>query len=237
MKKKLKIKIFADGANFKDIIELNKDKKIKGFTTNPSLMKKEGISSYENFAKKLLKIVKKKSISFEVFSDEIHTMENQANKITSWGKNVYVKIPITNTKGSSTADLINRLNNKGINCNITAIFTIDQIKHLLKKVNFKSKNILSIFAGRIADTGVNPKNVITDAIKLTKKQKNIEILWASVREPYNIVEANNYGCHIVTVPPNIIKKTNKFNYNLKKYSLNTVKQFYIDAKKSNLRIK
>tara|TARA_Y100001960_G_C14315124_1_gene652660 strand:- start:170 stop:628 length:459 start_codon:yes stop_codon:yes gene_type:complete len=152
MKKKLNIKIFADGANFKDIVELNKNKKIKGFTTNPSLMKKEGISSYENFAKKLLKIVKKKTISFEVFSDEISSMEIQANKIASWGKNIYVKIPITNTKGKSTANLINKLNKNGINCNITAIFTIDQVKHLLKKVNFKSANIFSIFAGRIADT-------------------------------------------------------------------------------------
>jgi transaldolase len=200
-------------------------------------MKKEGISSYENFAKKLLKIVRKKSISFEVFSDDLKTMELQANKIASWGKNVYVKIPITNTKGKSTVNLINNLNKKNINCNITAIFTIDQVKHLLKNVNFKSKNIFSIFAGRIADTGVNPKDIIQQSIKLIKKYKNIEILWASVREPFNIVEADNYGCHIVTVPPSILKKTNKFNFNLKKYSLSTVKQFYVDAQKSKLRLK
>jgi len=237
MNKKLKIKLFADGANLKDIFELNKNKKIRGFTTNPSLMKKEGILSYENFAKKLLKIVKKKSISFEVFSDELKTMELQANKIASWGKNVYVKIPITNTKGKSTVNLINNLNKKNINCNITAIFTIDQVKHLLKNVDFKSKNIFSIFAGRIADTGVNPKDIIQQSIKLIKKYKNIEILWASVREPFNIIEADNYGCHIVTVPPSILKKTNKFNFNLKKYSLSTVKQFYVDAQKSKLRLK
>jgi transaldolase len=237
MKKKLKIKLFADGANLKDIFELNKSNKIKGFTTNPSLMKKEGILIYENFAKKLLKIIKKKSVSFEVFSDELKTMEAQANKISSWGKNVYVKIPITNTKGKSTASLINNLNRKNINCNITAIFTIDQVKHLLKNIDFKSKNIFSIFAGRIADTGVDPKDIIQQSIKLTKKYKNIEILWASVREPYNIVEADSCDCHIVTVPPSILKKLNKFNFNLKKYSLSTVKQFYIDAQKSKLRIK
>ncbi len=236
MKKKLKIKLFSDGANFKDIIELNKNHKIYGFTTNPSLMKKEGISSYENFAKKLLKIVNKKSISFEVFSDDLEEMELQARKIASWGKNVYVKIPITNSKGRSTANLIKRLNQSNINCNITAIFTIEQVRYLLKKIKFKSKNIFSIFAGRIADTGVNPKNIIEQSIRLTKKYKNIEILWASVREPYNIIEANNYGCHIVTVPPDILKKTNKFNFNLKKYSLSTVKQFYIDAQKSKLKL-
>ncbi len=236
MMNKLKVKIFSDGANFKDIIKLNKDNKIYGFTTNPSLMKKEGISSYENFAKKLLKIVKKKSISFEVFSDDLQEMEVQARKIASWGKNVYVKIPITNSKGKSTANLINKLNRNNINCNITAIFTIEQVRYLLKNVKFKSRNIFSIFAGRIADTGVNPKNIIEHSIKLTKKNKKIEILWASVREPYNIVEANNYGCHIVTVPPEILKKTDKFNFNLKKYSLSTVKQFYVDAQKSKLKL-
>ena len=231
-----KIKIYADGSNFQEMINLNQDNKIKGFTTNPSLMKKEGVKNYEKFAKEILKKIKSKPISFEVFSDNLDKMELEALKISKWGKNVFVKIPITNSKGKSTAKLIHKLNSLGINCNITAIFTISQVKHLIKNVNFKSKNIFSIFAGRIADTGKDPKKIILETIKLTKKIKKIEILWASVREPFNLIQAENYGCHIITVTPDIIKKTNKFNYSLSQYSIDTVKQFYIDAKKSKFKL-
>ena len=231
-----KIKIYADGSNLREMISLNKNRKIRGFTTNPSLMNKEGVKNYENFAKKILTKITNKPVSFEVFSDDLNKMELEALKISKWGKNVYVKIPITNSKGESTAKLINKLNTMDINCNITAIFTIDQIKHLLKYVEFKSNNIFSIFAGRIADTGKDPKNLILKTLKLTNKIKKIEILWASVREPFNIIQAENYGCHIITVTPEVIKKMNKFNYNLKQYSIDTVKQFYIDAKKSKFKL-
>ncbi len=236
MKKNNKIKIYADGSNYQEMINLNNNKMIKGFTTNPSLMKKEGVRDYEKFAKKILKIINKKPVSFEVFSDNLKKMELEALKISKWSKNVFVKIPITNSKGKSTVKLINSLNTKGINCNITAIFTLKQIKHLVKNVNFKSKNIFSIFAGRIADTGKDPKDIILRSIKLTKNIKNIEILWASVREPFNIIQAENYGCQIITVTPDVIKKMEKFNYNLSKYSIDTVKQFYIDAKKSKFKL-
>tara|TARA_E500000178_G_scaffold355997_1_gene430983 strand:- start:1283 stop:1996 length:714 start_codon:yes stop_codon:yes gene_type:complete len=236
MKKNNKIKIYADGSNYQEMINLNNNKMIKGFTTNPSLMKKEGVRDYEKFAKKILKIINKKPVSFEVFSDNLKKMELEALKISKWSKNVFVKIPITNSKGKSTVKLINSLNTKGINCNITAIFTLKQIKHLVKNVNFKSKNIFSIFAGRIADTGKDPKDTILRSIKLTKNIKNIEILWASVREPFNIIQAENYGCQIITVTPDVIKKMEKFNYNLSKYSIDTVKQFYIDAKKSKFKL-
>lgn len=236
MKKNNKIKIYADGSNYQEMINLNNNKMIKGFTTNPSLMKKEGVRDYEKFAKKILKIINKKPVSFEVFSDNLKKMELEALKISKWSKNVFVKIPITNSKGKSTVKLINSLNTKGINCNITAIFTLKQIKHLVKNVNFKSKNIFSIFAGRIADTGKDPKDTILKSIKLTKNIKNIEILWASVREPFNIIQAENYGCQIITVTPDVIKKMEKFNYNLSKYSIDTVKQFYIDAKKSKFKL-
>jgi transaldolase len=236
MKKKNKIKIYADGSNFQEMINLNQDNKIKGFTTNPSLMKKEGVKNYEKFAKEILKKIKSKPISFEVFSDNLDKMELEALKISKWGKNVFVKIPITNSKGKSTAKLIDKLNSLGINCNITAIFTISQVKHLIKNVNFKSKNIFSIFAGRIADTGKDPKKIILETIKLTRRIKKIESLWASVREPFNLIQAENYGCQIITVTPDIIKKTNKFNYSLSQYSIDTVKQFYIDAKKSKFKL-
>lgn len=236
MTKKNKIMIYADGSNFEEMISLNKNNKIRGFTTNPSLMKKEGVKDYEKFAKKILENIKFKPVSFEVFSDDLDKMEMEALKISKWGKNVFVKIPITNSKGKSTAKLIDKLNSLGINCNITAIFTVTQVKHLLSKVKFKSKNIFSIFAGRIADTGKDPKNIIIDTIKLTKNIKEIKILWASVREPFNLVQAENYGCHIITVTPDIIRKINKFNYSLKQYSIDTVKQFYIDAKESKFKL-
>jgi transaldolase len=234
--KKLKIKIFADGADFSGIVNYNKKKFIKGLTTNPSLMKKSGVKNYTTFAKKILKIVNKKPISFEVFSDEFEGMYNQAKKIASWGNNVYVKIPVTNTKGQGSYKLIKKLSNENIKLNITAVFTEDQVKKVINSLNPEVKSIISIFAGRIADTGENPEFLIKKTLKLLKKNKNCEVLWASTRELYNILSASSIGCHIITVPNNILDKLNLFGYNLKNYSLETVKEFYRDAKKAGFVI-
>lgn len=231
-----KIKIFSDGASIKSFLRLNKNNLIKGFTTNPSLMRKEGIKNYNSFAKKVLNEVKNKPVSFEVFSDDLSLMEKEALEIGKWAKNVYVKIPITNSKGKSTYKVIQKLNDNRINVNITAIFTIKQVKYLIKKLNIKSKNILSVFAGRIADTGTDPKKIVKEIVKITKNKKKIEVLWASVREVYNIKEAGECGCHIVTVPTNMLSKIKNFGRNLEEFSLITVKQFAEDAKKAKFRI-
>ena len=234
--KKIKIKIFADGANEEQMIKYNKLSYVKGLTTNPSLMKKAGIKDYTIFAKKILKKIKKKPISFEVFSDNLNEMYIQAKTISSWGSNVYVKIPITNTKNKSCNSIIKKLSDENIKLNITALFTLNQIKSLKKVLNPKSDNIISIFAGRIADTGRNPSSIIKKSIKLFSKFKNTEILWASTREFFNIIEADNLGCHIITVPPDILKKTKLIDYNLDKYSLETIKDFYNDAQKAGYKI-
>jgi len=232
----LKIKIFADGANEEQMLKLSKLNYIKGLTTNPSLMKKAGIKNYTSFSKKILTKIKKKPISFEVFSDNLHEMYKQAKVISSWGKNVYVKIPITNSKGKSCNSIIKKLSNENVNLNITAIFTMNQINSLKKAINPKSKNIISIFAGRIADTGRNPSEIIKKSIKIFLKYKKTEILWASTREVFNIYEANNLKCHIITVTPDVLKKLQLRNYSLKKYSLDTIRDFYNDAKKVGYKI-
>ena len=233
---KLKIKIFADGADEKHMLALNKLPHIRGLTTNPSLMKKAGVKNYSVFAKKILKKIKIKPISFEVFSDKHEEMYRQAKIISSWGKNVYVKIPITNSKGKSCHKIIKKLSDEKVNLNITAVFTMNQVKNLKNNLNPKSKSIISIFAGRIADTGRNPANIIKQSIKMFSKNKNIEILWASTRELYNIYEANNLKCQIITVTPDILKKIKLINYNLNKYSLDTIKDFYNDAKAVGYKI-
>lgn len=233
---RLKIKIFADGADEKHMLALNKLPHIKGLTTNPSLMKKAGIKNYSNFAKKILKKIKIKPISFEVFSDKHEEMYRQAKIISSWGRNVYVKIPITNSKGKGCYKIIKKLSDEKVNLNITAVFTMSQVKNLKKNLNPKSKSIISIFAGRIADTGRNPANIIKQSIKMFSKNKNIEILWASTRELYNIFEANNLQCQIITVTPDILKKIKLINYNLNKYSIDTIKDFYNDAKAVGYKI-
>ena len=234
--KKLKIKIFADGADTKHILALSKKKYIKGLTTNPSLMRASGVKNYELFAKNVLKKIKKKPISLEVFSDDFFEMEKQAIKINSWGKNVYVKIPITNSKGKSSFNLIRKLSNRGIKLNVTAITTIQQIIKLKKFLNKNVPCVISVFAGRIADTGRDPIPYMKKAIQTFKNYKLAEVLWASTREILNIIQANNIGCHIITVPPNLLNKINLLNYNLKKYFLDKEKNFYIDAKKSNYKI-
>ena len=230
------IKIFADGADFKEMIALSNSSFIKGLTTNPSLMKKNRIKNYEEFARKVLKKVKKKPISFEVFSDNLEEMKQQAEKINSWGKNVYVKIPITNTKNISTVNVIKYLSDKNIKLNITAIMTVNQVKKVLKYLNPQTPSYISIFAGRIADTGRDPVPTMIEALRLMKKHKKSELIWASTREVYNILQASKIKCHIITVTTDVIKKLSLNKYNLEKYSLDTVKGFRKDALKSNYKI-
>ena len=228
--KKLKIHIYADGANPKEIKTFNKLKFVKGFTTNPSLMKNNKVSNYRSFAKQVLKIVKNKSISFEIFADNHNEILQQAMEIKSWGKNVYVKVPYYNSKGFKNIKLIKKLSNNGVNLNITALFTFDQVKDVYKNINKKSQTILSIFAGRVADAGINPTTIIKKSVKLSKKTKKVKILWASCRELYSIFLANDIGCHIITVPDSILKKINLVGKNLIIYSKETSKQFFDDSK-------
>ena len=226
---KLKIKIFADGADFESINKLNTKNYIRGFTTNPSLMKKAGIKNYKEFALKILSKIKDKPISFEVFSDDLIEMEKQAMEIATWGKNINVKIPITNTKKESTNEIIERLSNQGIECNITAIFTVNQLKNIVQVLNKNTPAILSVFAGRIADTGIDPENIMAECVQASKSKPKSEILWASTRELVNIFQADKIGCQIITVPHEILSKIDSIGKNLEDYSLDTVKSFYKDA--------
>ena len=232
----LKIKIYADGANKEQIISLNSKTYIKGFTTNPSLMKKSGIKDYEKFSRDILETIKEKPFSLEVFADDFKEIEAQARKINQWGKNVYVKIPVTNTKGHKNYNLIKELSNEGIKLNITAIFTKDQINDTINVLNRDVNSIVSIFAGRIADTGVDPASYIKFAKDLVEDKHLTEILWASTRETFSIFEAQRIGCDIITVPHEILNKLDLLGKNLDEYSLETVKQFYKDAISSNFKL-
>ena len=232
----LKIKIFADGADLNNIEALNSQLNIKGFTTNPTLMRKSGITDYKNFAMEALKIVKTKPISFEVFSDEFDEMKHQAEEISSWGKNVYVKIPITNSKGIFMGKIIKELNNQNIKLNITAVYSAKQTAKVLKLINKKTKIIISIFAGRAADTGNDPIPEFIMSLNLANKFTNVEILWASVREPYNYLQAKQLGCHIITIPPTTIQKIEKFGKSLNRLTKETVRTFLKDAKKARFKI-
>ena len=231
----MKTKIFCDIANIDQIKKFNKKKIVKGFTTNPSLMRKAGAINYKNYSKNILKICKK-PISFEVFADDYPTMKKQALEINSWGKNVYVKVPVINSKGIFMGRLIKDLNKKNIKLNITAIYSANQTKKILNCINKKTKVIISIFAGRAGDAGKDPIPEFTKSLKLGKKFKNVEILWASVREPYNYLQAKQLGCHIITVPPSIIEKIESFGKSLNELTLETVKNFLIDSKKSRFRL-
>jgi len=233
----LKIKIFADGADLKQISKFNKEDYIKGFTTNPSLMRKAKVVDYKKFAIELLNQVKDKPISFEIFSDDINIMEEQAMEISSWGKNVNVKIPITNTKGESTVDLVARLSKHGVICNVTAIFTIKQFKNVFNVLDFNTPAILSVFAGRIADTGIDPIPMMKELIFISKSKPKASVLWASTREIINIFQAENIGCHIITVPHALLNKFSNIGKSLESYSLETVSEFYNDAKMSRFTIK
>ena len=234
--KKIKTKIYCDIAELKLIKKFNKKTIVKGFTTNPSLMKKAGAKDYMNYSKKILKICPNKPVSLEVFADDYQNMRDQALKINTWGKNVYVKIPVTNSKGVFMGKIIKELNNMNIKLNITAIYNFKQTEKILKLINKKSKVIISIFAGRAGDTGKDPVPEFKKSISLAKKFKNVEILWASVREPYNYIQAKQLGCHIITVPPNTIEKIEKFGKSFDQLTKETVKAFYKDAKSAAFKI-
>ena len=227
----MKTKIFCDIADINQIKIFNKKKIVKGFTTNPSLMRKAGAKNYKAYSINILKICKK-PISFEVFADNFLQMKKQAFEINSWGKNVYVKIPVINSKGQFMGKLIRELNKKNIKLNITAVYNANQAKKILNCLNKKTKVIISIFAGRAGDAGKDPIPEFTKSLKLAQKFKNVEILWASVREPYNYLQAKKVGCHIITAPPSIIEKIENFGKSFNVLSIETVKNFLIDSRKS-----
>ena len=232
-----KIKIFTDGANLDSILELAKDDLIDGITTNPTLMKRSGVINYMSFAEAAVKASNSKSISLEVFSDDLDGMIFQARKLAELSSNVYVKIPITNSKGMETTKVIRKLISENISINITAVLTYEQIKHCVDLLDENSKAYISIFAGRIADTGIDPIPFFTYALKLLDNRfKDVELIWASTREVYNIYQASSCGCHIITVTPDIIKKLSLQNYDLKQLSLDTVKMFKKDADSANYTI-
>lgn len=225
----LKIKIFSDGADRASMLEMAGQTRIKGLTTNPTLMNRAGIKDYKGFCIDILQVVKEKPISFEVFSDDFTEMERQAHEIASWGSNVYVKIPITNTQGEPSYPLINRLSNDGIKLNVTAIMTKQQVQGVLEKLSTDTPSYISVFAGRIADTGVDPVPVMIEVLDLMKSHSKSELIWASPRELLNIFQADAIGCHIITVTNDILNKLAFVGYDLRKYSLDTVKMFYKDA--------
>ena len=230
------IKIFCDIAELDQIRKFNKKKIVKGFTTNPSLMRKAGAKDYKSYSKKILKICNNKPVSLEVFADDYENIKKQAFKINSWGKNIYVKIPITNSKGVFMGKIIKELNNSNIKLNITAVYSASQAKKILKLINKKTKVIISIFAGRAGDTGKDPIPEFKESIKMSKKYKNVEILWASVREPYNYTQAKQLGCHIITIPPLTIEKIENFGKSFNTLTKETVKAFLIDSQKSRFKI-
>jgi transaldolase len=232
----MKTKIFCDIADYKTIKLFNKKKIVDGFTTNPSLMRLAGAKNYKEYCLKLLKVCNKKPISFEVFADNAQDMLKQAYEINSWGKNVYVKIPVVNSKGTFMGAIIKELSNKGIKLNITAVYTFEQTKKIYKKLNKKTKSIISIFAGRMADKGQDPLPIFEKSISYTKKDKNIEILWASTREAYNYLQAKELNCNIITMPPKVINQISKFGRSSKLMTLDTVKGFLSDSKKSGFKI-
>ncbi len=229
-------KIYCDSADYKIIKKYNKYDLVKGFTTNPSLMRLAGAKNYKDYSKKILKICKNKPISFEVFSDDLNSMINQAYLINSWGKNVYVKIPVVNSRGKFTGKVIKELSNQGVKLNITAVYTFEQVKKIYKLLNKNTKSIISIFAGRMSDTGKDPIPVFKNSLNLTKKNKNIMILWASTREAYNFIQAKKLGSNIITIPPKIIDQIKNFGKSYKSLTINTVKNFLIDSKKSRFKI-
>ena len=224
-------KIFCDIADINLIRKFNKKKIVKGFTTNPSLMRNAGAKNYSKYSKTILKVTKK-PVSFEVFADDISNMILQGTKISKWGKNVFVKVPVTNSKGEFMGKVIRELNQKKIKLNITAVYTSKQTRQILKNIDKRTKVIISIFAGRMADTGIDPIPQFKESLRISKKFKNVEILWASTREPYNYIQAKHLKCQIITVPPIIIEKIEKFGKSFNELTINTVEGFLKDSKKS-----
>ena len=228
-------KIFCDIADINQIKKFNKKNIVKGFTTNPSLMRKAGAKDYKIYSKGIIAITNK-PVSCEVFADNSKEMISQGYKINKWGKNVYVKVPITNSKGKFMGAVINSLNKNKVKLNITAVYTAKQTKQILRKIDKKTNVIISIFAGRMADAGKDPVPEFKKSIKISKNYKNVEILWASTREPYNYIQAKQLGCHIITAPPSIIEKIEKFGKTFHKLTTDTVKGFLVDTNKSNFKI-
>tara|TARA_B100000674_G_C37695062_1_gene847848 strand:+ start:140 stop:835 length:696 start_codon:yes stop_codon:yes gene_type:complete len=229
-------KIFCDIADANLVKKFSKKKIVKGFTTNPSLMRKAGAKNYKSYALKLIKLSNNKPISFEVFADDYLRMKYQAQKISTWGKNVYVKIPVVNSKNLFMGKLIKDLNKKNIKLNITAVYNFSQVKKILRSINKKTKTIISIFVGRAADAGKDPIIELKRTLKIVKKYKNVEIIWASVREPYNFIQAKKLKCHIITVPPAIIEKIENFGKSYSNLTVETVLSFLVDSKKSKFKI-
>ena len=225
----LSVKIFADGADLVGMQELYRHPFVQGFTTNPTLMRKAGISDYRAFALQVLKAIPDRPISFDVFSDEFADMERQAREIASWGENVYVKIPVTNTRRESACALIRRLSGSGVKVNVTAILSLDQVRNVTAAVASGAPSCISVFAGRVADTGCDPVPLMTAAVEILRVAPLAELIWASPRELLNIFQADAIGCHIITVTPDILKKLSLVGYDLGEYSLDTVKMFYNDA--------
>ncbi len=232
----MKTKIFCDTADYKTIKFFNNKSYVDGFTTNPSLMRLAGARNYKRYSLKILKICRKKPISFEVFADNFQDMLKQAYEINSWSKNVYVKIPVVNSRGVFTGSVIKELSDNGIKLNITAVYTFEQTKKIYKQLNKKTKSIISIFAGRMADKGKDPLPIFKKSISLTKKNKNIEILWASTREAYNFTQTRQLNCNIITMPPKVINQIKGFGKSFQSMTLDTVKGFLIDSKKSRFRL-
>ena len=232
----LKVKIFADGADVAGMVELYRKPYIKGFTTNPTLMRKSGISDYRAFALQVLQAIPDRPISFEVFSDEFDDMERQAREIASWGDHVYVKIPVTNTRRESACDLVRRLSHAGVKLNVTALLTLDQVRDVTAAVAGGAPACISVFAGRIADTGYDPVPLMAAAVELMRLAPNAELIWASPRELLNIFHADAIGCHIITVTHDILKKLSLVGYDLGEYSLDTVKMFHADAKQAGFNL-
>jgi len=232
----LKVKLFADGAEKKSMLELYADPLIRGFTTNPTLMHKAGITDYQAFARDILAVITDRPISFEVFADEFDEMERQARIIATWGSNVYVKIPVTNTRRESACGLIHRLSHAGIKVNVTAILTLDQVSAVVEALAGGAPSNVSVFAGRIADTGVDPAPAMQEAVRMLRPHPQIELIWASPRELLNVFQADAIGCHIITATADVLKKLSLVGKDLADYSLDTVKMFAGDAAKSGFRL-
>lgn len=231
-----KIKLFADGANLGEILKLNSNPSIKGFTTNPTLMRKSGIKDYSEFASEVLRQVTDKPVSFEVFADDTQEMIEQAKKIASWGNNVYVKIPALKTTGRSNEMVVEELTSQGIKVNITAVMTTERVREFSKVLNPDVPSCVSIFAGRIADTGRDPIPIVEESISILRNNQKAEVIWASPRELLNVIQADSIGCHIITATSDILKKIDKIGYNLDRFSLDTVQMFFEDARDSGYRI-
>jgi len=232
----LKVKIFADGADKAGMLDMYKNPFVKGFTTNPTLMRKAGVTDYEAAAKEMLAAIPDRSISFEVFADDFAEMERQARRITAWGKHVSVKIPITNTKKESAIPLVRKLSQDGIALNVTAMFTLEQVQGVVDAVKGGAPCFVSVFAGRIADTGVDPVPIMAESVKRLRAAPNTELIWASPRELLNIFQADEIGCHVITVTNDIIKKLSLVGKDMDQYSLETVKMFYDDGKAAGYKL-